>query len=226
MTRTSISATDPDVRPVTIETRLAGEVKQLLAAGQRARAAERFGKIIDRQQRRAVRIAYHYLRDPAEVDEVVQDAFLKAFLHLPSFREDLFFELWFTRILVNACLDRLKARNRRTRWLVQQEPHEGMADTGPASHDPSPETILLAKERRAQLEAAVDRLPTRQRTAVILIHFEGRTTREVSLVMGLNESTVRVHLFRAIRKLRGSLNRDGWLGRTPLDRDDRSRRRA
>ena len=226
MTRTSISATDPDVRPVAIQTRLAGEVKQLLAAGQRARAAERFGEIIDRQQRRAARIAYHYLRDPAEVDEVAQDAFLKAFLHLPSFREDLFFELWFTRILVNACLDRLTARNRRTRWLVQQEPHEGMADTGPASHEPSPEAKLLAKERRAQLEVAVDRLPTRQRTAVILIHFEGRTTREVSVVMGLNESTVRVHLFRAVRKLRGSLNRDGWLSRTPLDRDDRSRRPA
>lgn len=209
-----------------IETRLAGEVKQLLASGQRARAAERFGEIIDRQQRRAARIAYHYLRDPAEVDEVVQDAFLKAFLHLPSFREDLFFELWFTRILVNACLDRLKARNRRTRWLVQQEPHEGMADTGPASHEPSPEARLLAKERRAQLEAAVDRLPTRQRTAVILIHFEGRTTREVSVVMGLNESTVRVHLFRAVRKLRGSLNREGWMGRTTMDRDGRSRRPA
>lgn len=209
-----------------IETRLAGEVKQLLATGQRVRAAERFGEIIDRQQRRAARIAYHYLRDPAEVDEVVQDAFLKAFLHLPSFREDLFFELWFTRILVNASLDRLKARNRRTRWLVQQEPHEGMADTGPASHDPSPEARLLAKERRAQLEAAVDRLPTRQRTAVILIHFEGKTTREVSLVMGLNESTVRVHLFRAVRTLRGVLNREGWMGRTTLDRDDRSRRPA
>jgi RNA polymerase sigma-70 factor (ECF subfamily) len=211
---------------VAIETRLAGEVKQLLATGQRVRAAERFGEIIDRQQRRAARIAYHYLRDPAEVDEVVQDAFLKAFLHLPSFREDLFFELWFTRILVNASLDRLKARNRRTRWLVQQEPHEGMADTGPASHDPSPEARLLAKERRAQLEAAVDRLPTRQRTAVILIHFEGKTTREVSLVMGLNESTVRVHLFRAVRTLRGVLNREGWMGRTTLDRDDRSRRPA
>ena len=226
MTRTPISVTDPNVRPVAIETLLAGEVKQLLAAGQRARAAERFGEIIDRQQRRAARIAYHYLRDPADVDEVVQDAFLKAFLHLPSFREDLFFELWFTRILVNACLNRLKSRNRRTRWLVQQEPHEGMADTGPASPQPSPETRLLAKERRTQLEAAVDRLPTRQRTAVILTHFEGRTTREASLVMGLNESTVRVHLFRAVRKLRGSLNRDEWLGRTPFDRDDRSRRRA
>ena len=112
---------------VVAETDLAAEVKHLLAGGQREEAAERFGAIIDRQQRRAARIAYHYLRDPAEVDEVVQDAFLKAFLHLPSFREDLFFELWFTRILVNACLDRLKAKARRTRWLVPSDARERLA---------------------------------------------------------------------------------------------------
>lgn len=205
------------------ETDLAAEVKRLLAGGRREEAAERFGAIIDRQQRRAARIAYHYLRDPAEVDEVVQDAFLKAFLHLSSFREDLFFELWFTRILVNACLDRLKAKARRARWLVQSDACGSLAADGPPSHEPSPEATLLAKERLAHLEAAIDRLPTRQRTAVILSHLEGGTAREVGVVMGLNESTVRVHLFRAVRKLRGLLDRDGWTarGRTGSDRTSR-----
>lgn len=199
--------------PAAVETRLAGQVKRLLAAGRDEEAAERFGSIVDRQQRRAARIAWHYLRDPAEVDEVVQDAFLKAFTHLPSFREDLFFELWFTRILVNACLDRLKARGRRARWLVSAETREHLLPDGPPSREPSPEAALLAKEQRARLEAAVDRLPLRQRTAMILSHFEGRTTREVGAVMGLSESTVRVHLFRAVRKLRDGLVRENWLGR-------------
>jgi RNA polymerase sigma-70 factor (ECF subfamily) len=227
MAPTSSAATGTDARAIAVETRLAGEVRHLLAAGQQARAAERFCEIVDRQQRRAARIAYHYLRDPAEVDEVVQDAFLKAFVHLPSFREDLFFELWFTRILVNACLDRLKARTRRGRWLVQSpEPPEGMVDEGPPSREPSPEARLLAKERRARLESAVDRLPTRQRTAVILSHFEGRPAQEVSLIMGLNESTVRVHLFRAVRKLRGALTREEWMDRTPVGRNQGSRRPA
>ena len=208
---------------VAAETDLAAEVKRLLAGGQREEAAERFGAIIDRQQRRASRIAYHYLRDPAEVDDVVQDACLKAFLHLPSFREDLFFELWFTRILVNACLDRLKAKARRARWLVPSNARDSLAADGPPSSEPSPESTLLAKERRAHLEAAIDRLPTRQRTAVILSHLEGGTAREVSVVMGLNASTVRVHLFRAVRKLRCLLDRDGWTacGRTTLDRPTR-----
>jgi RNA polymerase sigma-70 factor (ECF subfamily) len=198
---------------IAAETDLAAEVKRLLAGGRQKEAAERFSLIIERQQRRAARIAYHYLRDPAEVDEVVQDAFLKAFLHLPSFREDLFFELWFTRILVNACLDRLKAKARRTRWLVSSDARDTSASNGPPSKEPSPEATLLAKERRAHLEAAIDQLPTRQRTAVILRYLEGSTAREVSVVMGLTESTVRVHLFRAIRKLRGLLDRNGWTAR-------------
>jgi RNA polymerase sigma-70 factor (ECF subfamily) len=207
------------------ETELAGEVKRLLAGGQRKEAAGRFGAIVDLQQRRASRIAYHYLRDPAEVDEVVQDAFLRAFLHLPSFREDLFFEVWFTRILVNACLDRLKARNRRARWLVPADAKEGPAADGPPSREPSPEATLLSKERRGRLETAIDRLPTRQRTAVILSHLEGRSTREVGGIMGLNESTVRVHLFRAMRKLRCLLDRDIWTvrGRTTPSRAPHSR---
>lgn len=195
-------------RRAAVETELAAEVKRLLAEGKREAAAERFGAIVDRQQRRAARIAYHYLRDPAEVDEVVQDAFLKAFLHLPSFREDLFFELWFTRILVNACLDRLKARTRRARWMAPVDPHEGVLAEGPPSNAPSPEASLLAKERRAGLKVAIDRLPARQRTAVILSYLEGRPAKEVSVIMGLNESTVRVHLFRAVRKLRGLLERE------------------
>ena len=62
-----------------VETRLATEVKQLLADGCRAEAAKRFNAIVDLQQRRAARIAYHYLRDPGEVDDAVQDAFLVVF---------------------------------------------------------------------------------------------------------------------------------------------------
>ncbi len=211
---------------VAAETDLAAEVKRLLAGGQREEAAERFAAIIDRQQRRAARIAYHYLHDPAEVDEVVQDAFLKAFVHLLSFREDLFFELWFTRILVNSCLDRLKVQARRARWLVPIDARDNLAADGPPSSELSPEATLLAKERRAHLEAAIDRLPTRQRTAVILCHLEGGTAREVSVVMGLNESTVRVHLFRAMRKLRGLLDRDGWTARERTAPEHRSRRAA
>ena len=189
----------------------ASAVKAMQAAGAQADARERYAELVARHQRRAGRIAYHYLRDAAEADEAVQDAFVKAYQHLGSFREELPFDVWFTRILINGCLDRIKARTRRERWLVS------MPESSPAQPDfaermasggPSPEAQLLARERRQQVAAALAKLPERQRSVFMLSHYEGCTSREVSALTGLNESTVRVHLFRAIRKLRTLLATD------------------
>src|ERR671925_423999 len=96
----------------------ASTIKALQSEGRHADARERYAELVARHQRRASRIAFHYLRDAAEADEAVQDAFVKAYSHLASFREELPFEVWFTRILINGCLDRIKARTRRERWLV------------------------------------------------------------------------------------------------------------
>ena len=197
----------------------ASAVKSLQVQGNQAEARERYAELVARHQRRAGRIAYHYLRDAAEADEAVQDAFVKAYSHLPSFREELPFDVWFTRILINGCLDRIKSRTRRERWLVP------MVSTGPGGADgtpvdrnlgervagngPSPEDSLLRQERRREIGLALSKLPERQRSVFVLSHVEGHTSREVSAMTGLNESTVRVHLFRAIRKLRTLLAADG-----------------
>jgi RNA polymerase sigma-70 factor (ECF subfamily) len=186
----------------------ASAVKALQADGRHAEARERFAELVARHQRRASRIAFHYLRDAADADEAVQDAFIKAYSHLSSFREELPFEVWFTRILINGCLDRIKARTRRERWIVPMPESAGadrdLAERTPG-RGPSPEDQLLARERRERLAAALGKLPERQRSVFMLSHYEGCTSREVSAITGLNESTVRVHLFRAIRKLRGLL---------------------
>ena len=196
----------------------ASAVKALQAAGQLEEARERYAELVARHQRRAARIAYHYLRDAAEADEAVQDAFVKAYQHLASFREELPFDVWFTRILINGCLDRIKARTRRERWLLPMSGKSAPAPDGAsaerdvtervAAGGQSPEQALLGRERRQQIATALAKLPERQRSVFVLSHVEGRTSREVSALTGLNESTVRVHLFRAIRKLRGLLADD------------------
>jgi len=139
----------------------------------------------------------------------VQDAFVKSYMHLGTFREDLPFEVWFTRILINGCLDRLKARRRRERWMAPPPTDSMGVERDPAeylpSRGPSPEDLVLLGERREQLSVALAKLPERQRLIFMLSHFDGRTSREVSVMTGLNESTVRVHLFRAIRRLRSLL---------------------
>jgi RNA polymerase sigma-70 factor, ECF subfamily len=186
----------------------ASAVKAMQAEGRHAEARERYTELVVRHQRRAARIAFHYLRDGAESDEAVQDAFVKAYSHLSTFREELPFEVWFTRILINGCLDRIKARTRRERWIVPM-PDSGSTDRDfterTPGHGPSPEDQVLARERRQRLATALAKLPDRQRSVFMLSHYEGCTSREVSAITGLNESTVRVHLFRAIRKLRGLL---------------------
>ena len=197
----------------------ASAVKAMQASGAQAEARERYAELVARHQRRAGRIAYHYLRDAAEADEAVQDAFVKAYQHLASFREELPFDVWFTRILINGCLDRIKARTRRERWLVPMAARtaspsgdgvQGERDITDrvAAGGLSPEAALLGRERRREIAAALSRLPERQRSVFVLSHVEGRTSKEVSALTGLNESTVRVHLFRAIRKLRTLLAHD------------------
>ena len=103
------------VAPLSKDSQLAAEIKNLVATGERDVARDRYGELVAHQQRRAVRIAYQYLRDAHDADEAVQDAFIKVFTHITSYREDLPFEVWFTRILVNACLDLRKSRSRRLR---------------------------------------------------------------------------------------------------------------
>jgi RNA polymerase sigma-70 factor, ECF subfamily len=204
-------ATPPPVTAREADTRAAVDVKTLQAAGRLEQARERFAELITRHQRRATRIAFHYMRDAADADEAVQDAFIKSYLHLSTFRDELPFEVWFTRILINGCLDRLKQRRRREKWIAPPALDPNGVERKPAEYlparGPSPEEQLLSEERRRQLTEALAQLPERQRLVFMLSHFEGRTSREVSAMTGLNESTVRVHLFRAIRRLRGLLAR-------------------
>jgi RNA polymerase sigma-70 factor (ECF subfamily) len=190
------------------DSRIAAEVKALLRDGHLSAARDRFAALVGRQQRRASRIAYHFLRDAADADEAVQDSFVRVFSHIESFRDELPFEVWFTRILINGCLDRQKARRRRARWIVpvpEARPGERSWVESVPTNGSSPEEALLRRERRVQIATAVGKLPERQRTIFLLCHYEGCSSKEVSTITGLNESTVRVHLFRAVRKLRSLL---------------------
>src|SRR5262245_28131160 len=190
------------LQPLSKDSALAAEIKALVMDGNREAACDRFGDLIAHQQRRAVRIAYHYLRDAHDADEAVQDAFMKVFTHIGSYREDLPFEVWFTRILVNGCLDLRKAHSRRRRWTVAMPASNEAAAVDRPTPEPTPEQRLVGSERVAQISAAVERLPERQRAVFSLCHIAEQSTNEVSQVLGLSEATVRVHLFRAMRKLR------------------------
>jgi RNA polymerase sigma-70 factor (ECF subfamily) len=186
---------------VSPDTATAREVQALVERGEGARAREAFESIVVRQQGRASGIAYHYLRDAADADEAVQDAFVRAFTRIGSFDPRHSFEAWFTRILVNGCLDRQKSRSRRQRWQLPFGKAAGAVEQA-VDGLPSPEAAILADERRQAISGAIRSLPERQRTVLVLRHYGDLSVRDIAVATGLNEATVRVHLFRAIRKLR------------------------
>jgi RNA polymerase sigma-70 factor (ECF subfamily) len=194
----------PAARPaLSKDSELAAAIKTLVLAGDGERARERFAELVASQQRRALRIAYHYLRDVHDADEAVQDAFVKVFTHITTYREHLPFEVWFTRILVNGCLDIRKARGRRLRWALPLSlSPDRQAVVEPVAPQPTAEDALVSSERTRAITSAVDQLPDRQRTVFTLCHIAEQSTAEIGRALGLSEATVRVHLFRAVRKLR------------------------
>src|SRR5262245_4609932 len=181
---------------------LAARLKALVLGGDRERARELFGELVAHHQRRAIRIAYSYLRDAHDADEAVQDAFVKVFTHIASYREEYPFEVWFTRILVNGCLDLRKARARRLRWALPMTSPLESAPNDPPAVQPSPEDRVLSGEQASHITKAIEKLPDRQRAVFTMCHVADQSTSEVSAALGLSEATVRVHLFRAVRKLR------------------------
>lgn len=193
------------------DSELAAAIKALVLAGQRDVARERFGELVARQQRRAVRIAYQYLRDVHDADEAVQDAFVKVFTHITTYREGLPFEVWFTRILVNGCLDLRKARARRLRWALPMPSQPDAQPLEPVAPRTNTEARLISEQRTQTIGTAIGRLPNRQREVFTLCHIAEQSTAEVSKALGLSEATVRVHLFRAVRKLRALLRDEAAL---------------
>src|SRR5258705_7421892 len=147
--------------PLSEDSALAVEIRGLVERGEMDEARERFGGLVTAHQRRASRIAYQYLRDASEADEAVQDAFLKVFSHIGSYREAWPFEVWFTRILINCCLDRRKARARRERRFAPAEEATAADEAKPtfsSGPPPDPEAELLARERQTRLAGAIDQL--------------------------------------------------------------------
>ena len=191
--------------PVLDPAALAADVKVLLEAGHRDVAAERFGQLVGAWQRRALRVAFHYLGNAADADDAVQDAFVKLYAHMTTYRADLSFDAWFTRILVNTCLDQLKARRRLPSWSGGR--HDSAWDVAEAlpSGEPSAERRLVARDRWRALSAAVDQLPERQREVFMLTHLDEQPPQAIAQVLGMSPATVRVHLFRALRRLRSVL---------------------
>ncbi len=174
----------------------------------RAGRTELFEHFVRRYQKKITRVAYRFLRDAGEADCAAQESFLRAYQNLEDFREGSTFETWLTRICINFCKDRLKRR--RLVLFFHQAPSRAdesdgdPADVAPAA-DPSPERRAAGREIRERLGAALESLSPRQRAIFGMKHFEEMSIPDIADATGLDQGTIKSHLFRAAQKIRERL---------------------
>jgi RNA polymerase sigma-70 factor (ECF subfamily) len=153
---------------------------------------ERFSDLVVSHRDQARRLAWRLIGgDEAAAEDVVQDAFVKAYRALSGFREDSSLETWFYRILVNQAHKHRRWRAVRERWSGVWDEQQAVSSVD--AGDPA---------LRGRISQALDKLTRRQREAFVLVHFEGFTVRETGDLLATPEGTVKSHLHRALKALR------------------------
>jgi RNA polymerase sigma-70 factor (ECF subfamily) len=172
--------------------------RELVARAQRG-DKRAFGLLVEKYQRKLARLLSRFVRDPAEVEDVTQEAFIKAYRALPGFRGDSAFYTWLYRIGINTAKNYLMALGRRapTSTEVEAEEAEGYEDAEQLRDINTPESVLLSNEIAATVNATIDELPEELRTAIQLREIEGMSYEDIARIMDCPIGTVRSRIFRA-----------------------------
>jgi RNA polymerase sigma-70 factor, ECF subfamily len=167
-----------------------------------------FEQLVERYDRKLLRIAEHITHNREDSQDAVQEAFLKAFQHLGDFREDSRFSTWLIRITVNQALMKLRKR-RTTKEVSLDEDFQADGDMLPrevADWAPNPEELYRASELRDILIKALEELRPILRTVFVLRDIEGLTTDQAAEILDLSPAAVKARLWRARLQLRELLN--------------------
>lgn len=168
--------------------------------------------LMRRYNQRLYRVARSILRNDADAEEAVQEAFYKAYRAISSFRGDSGLSTWLVRIVVNESNQRLRKINRLATWLeFNNDAERGDVTTTMTADEYSsgrPESALVRAQARHALEAGIDQLPDLFRAVFILRAVEDLTVEETATCLGIPPATVRTRYFRARKLLRKSLGAD------------------
>ena len=172
--------------------------RQLVERAQRG-DKHAFELLVSKYQRKLVRLLSRFIRDPAEVEDVAQEAFVKAYRALPSFRGDSAFYTWLYRIGINTAKNYLVALGRRapTSTGYEAEDAEGFDDSDQLRDINTPESMLMSKQIAQTLNRAMEELPEDLRTAITLREIEGMSYEDIAGIMNCPIGTVRSRIFRA-----------------------------
>ena len=173
--------------------------QQLVERAQRG-DKQAFDLLVIKYQRRLVRLLSQFIRDSAEVEDIAQETFIKAYRSLSSFRGDSAFYTWLYRIGINAAKNFLVAQKRRasnTSNSFDIEDAENFEEGSQLRELATPESELISKQIAQTVNQALNELPEELRTAITLREIEGLSYEEIASVMNCPTGTIRSRIFRA-----------------------------
>jgi RNA polymerase sigma-70 factor, ECF subfamily len=175
------------------------EIDQTLVERAQGGDKKAFEILFAKYQRKLVRLLSRFIRDSAEVEDVAQEAFIKAYRALPSFRGDSAFYTWLYRIGINTAKNYLVAQGRRapTSTDFDADEAEGFEDADQLRDINTPESLLQSKQIGETVNSAMEALPEELRTAIVLRELEGLSYEEIAERMSCPIGTVRSRIFRA-----------------------------
>ncbi len=158
-----------------------------------------FDLLVAKYQRKLFRLLSRLIRDQAEIEDVAQEAFIKAYRALPNFRGESAFYTWLYRIAINTAKNYLVAQGRRvpTQTETEIEDAENFEDGESLRTEDTPDRMLLSKQVAEAVNRAIERLPEDLRTAIVLRELEGLSYEEIAVSMNCPIGTVRSRIFRA-----------------------------
>ena len=181
---------------------------ELIRAAQQGdqRAFEQLVRLYDQS---VLRLATNLLRSPEEANDIYQEAFLRVYKNLQTFRFDCSFHTWLYRIVSNLCLDALRKRKVRREESSVVETSEGLLDRMDAVEerraDGNPERQLESQELKERIQEVLGGLTPRERAVFEMRHYQGMRLRTIGEVMGTSEEAAKNCLFRATQKMRAAL---------------------
>jgi RNA polymerase sigma factor RpoE len=175
------------------------EIDQLLVERAQGGDQHAFDQLVGKYQRKLGRLLSRFIRDPSEVEDVTQEAFIKAYRALPQFRGDSAFYTWLYRIGINTAKNYLVSQGRRapTSTEYDAEEAESFEDASQLRDINTPESLLLSKQIGQTINTAIDALPEELRSAIVLREIEGLSYEEIASMMDCPIGTVRSRIFRA-----------------------------